>query len=117
MWTYQYAGEMLRFYRAAFAATAAGQLLDRAKLIEAVKSAHPGERRGLNPTPVRIWIQSYRQLATRQDIAIVAYEEWQSQGVESAGRLCSAIMRACPATPHGIEWLHVHETWMPKREL
>jgi len=50
---------------------------------------------------------------------IATYEEWQSGAEQTAtgtatGRLSTVIMRENAACPNGLEWLHVHETWLPE---
>lgn len=43
---------------------------------------------------------------------VVTYQEWHD-GVPSSGRLSTAILTQKPGTPNGLQWLHVHETWLP----
>jgi hypothetical protein len=40
------------------------------------------------------------------------YEEWQSVGGERTGRVASVLFRRAPDTPNGVEWVHLHETWL-----
>ena len=62
-----------------------------------------------------IWIENFRCRWAAGDHALVTYEEWhRRQGAESA-RLSTALFRRADATPSGVMWLHVHETWLPGR--
>ena len=62
-----------------------------------------------------IWIENFRCRWAVGDHALVTYEEWhRRQGAESA-RLSTALFRRAEATPCGVAWLHVHETWLPGR--
>jgi hypothetical protein len=49
------------------------------------------------------------------DILLVTYEEWQQSGDQTTARLSTALFRDKPDAPNGLEWLHVHETWLPDR--
>jgi len=48
---------------------------------------------------------------------VATYEEWQQGALAPAsatsGRLASAVL--APAE-RGFQWLHVHETWLPKQD-
>jgi hypothetical protein len=43
---------------------------------------------------------------------LATYEEWQVIEGETRGRLSTALFRNREGTPNGIEWVHLHETWM-----
>lgn len=44
--------------------------------------------------------------------AIVTYEEWQQVGDQRTGRLSTVVLEE--EVKNGrLEWLHVHETWLP----
>lgn len=44
--------------------------------------------------------------------AIVTYEEWQQIGEQRTGRLSTVVIEE--ELQNGrLEWLHVHETWLP----
>jgi len=45
--------------------------------------------------------------------AIVTYQEWQELGGQTSARISTALFRAKNATPNGVEWMHLHETWLP----
>lgn len=40
------------------------------------------------------------------------YEEWQDTGQGERGRISSVLFRRRERAPNGVEWLHVHETWI-----
>jgi len=60
-----------------------------------------------------VWIKNPQIRHRQDDIIVVTYEEWQrtSEGGQTA-RLSTAIFRENDNTPNGLEWLHVHETWL-----
>ena len=64
--------------------------------------------------PFRIWIESFQPRLVAGNLALVTYEEWQEVEGRVTGRLSSALFREMETAPKGVEWLHVHETWLPK---
>ena len=59
-----------------------------------------------------IQIENVKVVWTLNDLCLVTYEEWQEVGGESRGRLSTALFKMREGTPNGVEWLHVHETWL-----
>jgi hypothetical protein len=45
-------------------------------------------------------------------VCLGTYEEWQTVGDDRTGRVASALFRRAPGTPNGVEWVHLHETWL-----
>ncbi len=43
---------------------------------------------------------------------LATYEEWQTIGQETRGRLSSVLFHS-PSTTSRPLWLHLHETWLP----
>jgi len=88
-----------------------GRESDRSRLVEAVCAAHGGHgRRG---EPIRIWIERYEGRSVDPETHLATYEEWQASGGRKRGRLSTAVFRKRDAAPNGVEWVHVHETWLP----
>ena len=50
------------------------------------------------------------------DLALLTYIERQHVGDKDTARLSTVLMRQQEATPNGVQWLHVHETWMPGQQ-
>lgn len=61
----------------------------------------------------RIRIENVNIRFERDDSCLLTYEEWQRQGGEWEGRLSSVLFRWEEETPNGVEWVHLHETWLP----
>ena len=61
----------------------------------------------------KIWIENLQVRHTVGSQAMVVYEEWQEIEGEARGRLSTAVLQRCEGTPNGLEWLHVHEVWLP----
>ena len=101
-----------------------GELHDRAAVIEQVRRAHgrwrasgaagaAGTTEKAEKATIRIENARVRHLAG--DLALVTYEEWQQVDGASRGRLSSAWFRRNESAPAGVEWLHLHEVWLPQR--
>lgn len=87
-----------------------GRWTDRDSLIAALRSSHGQWKDQGEPGKIRI--EHYRLMHTEGPLALVTYEEWQEVGGESRGRLSTALFKMREGTPNGVEWLHVHETWL-----
>lgn len=88
-----------------------GTLLGRAELLPRLRAAH-----GSSPG-CQIWIERPALRATHGDVIVATYEEWQRHaGRAATARLSTVVFRAQPATPNGLVWLHVHETWLTPQE-
>ncbi len=61
----------------------------------------------------RLWVEAVQVTAQRAGLWIVTYEEWQESPAGRTVRFSSALLEAASATPNGLRWLHVHETWLP----
>lgn len=88
-----------------------GELTEREELVDRLRAAHGIWRQGSQPG--RIWIENLQVRHTVGSQAMVLYEEWQEIEGETRGRLSTAILQRLEGTPNGLEWLHVHEVWMP----
>jgi hypothetical protein len=84
----------------------AGHEADRATMAAAL--------RGLwNTRPqVHIWIEEFRLLLDAPPLLVARYEEWQEGSAGNTVRVSTAIFRADPAAPNGVQWVRVHETWV-----
>lgn len=82
-----------------------GRLLDRAGIIASVRPGHGAH-------DITIAIENARVLWTAGDITCAVYDERHSGPGGRSVRRSTALFRAAPDAPHGVEWLHVHETWM-----
>lgn len=88
-----------------------GEMTDREDILVRVRDAHGGN--AASGTPIRIWIDAFRSRPIDAGLQLVTYQEWQQTDADPRGRRSTAVMRARPGTPNGVEWLHVHEVWLP----
>ncbi len=90
-----------------------GSHQERDELLSGLRALH-----GCRPPEqgFAIWIENYACRRVAGDVILATYEEWQRiDGIER-GRLSSAVFERHAAAPHGVRWMHVHETWLPKGE-
>ncbi len=80
----------------------------RDALLVKLRAAH-GSARG---SGMRIWTRNEESRAFDDRHWIATYEEWQEREEGPRGRTSSAVFRRAKDAPNGLEWVHVHETWL-----
>lgn len=85
-----------------------GGVVARGELLTGLRSNH-----GTKPAGFRIRIENVFYRTLGRGLAAVTYEEWHEAGTRVKGRVSTAIFRDQANTPNGVEWVHVHETWLP----
>jgi len=93
--------------------TPEGRAVEREPLIDGLRRSH-GRWRDVEGGG-RIRIENVRMRHAEGDTALLTYEEWQTAGGHERGRLSTALFRRADGAPNGVEWLHVHEVWLPDR--
>jgi hypothetical protein len=63
---------------------------------------------GQQPTKFTI-----RNVTLRGDAAVGTYEEWQAADANLTGRISTAVLTPKSDMPNGLQWMHLHETWLP----
>ncbi len=86
-----------------------GDRMERAGVLAAVRSGHGRDAEG----SFAIEVKGVRSRTVGDGLVLVTYEEHQTTGGEHKGWLSSALFRARKGRPNGVEWLHVHETYLP----
>lgn len=59
-----------------------------------------------------IEIAGIRPLWEADGAILVTYVEKQARAGENTARRATALFLENPSAPHGVEWRHLHETWM-----
>ena len=91
-----------------------GVIYDRAAILDWTRAAH-----GMHSdtaTAFEIWIERYRVRHLEGDLCLAMYEEWQRREGATSCRLVTALFARRGNTPHGVAWLHAHETWLAGEE-
>ena len=91
-----------------------GELTEREELLARLEAAHGIWRE--NRRPGRIWIENLVVRHQVGDQALVLYEEWQEIEGETRGRLSTALFERRDGLPNDVEWVHVHEVWLPNQD-
>ena len=61
----------------------------------------------------KIWIKNCQCKFVADNLCLITYEEWQDIAGVGTSRLSTALFGRRKGAPNGVEWLHVHETWLP----
>ena len=77
----------------------------------AVRGAHG---KGKDDAGAKIWIENVRLLHRLGPVATVTYKEWQREAGKTRGRLSTVLFQIGTDDPAGVEWIHVHEVWLPE---
>jgi len=87
-----------------------GLLIGREQLTAGLMAAH-GVHAG-RTRPFRIIVTNYRGRSLGKHLHLSTYEEWQVIDGETRRRVSTALFRDREGAPNGVEWVHLHETWM-----
>lgn len=86
-----------------------GEVAERGPIVDVIRRAHGRWR----DAPGKIRIDNYRLHQHGGGLALATYEEWHELGDERVGRLSSVLFGPSDEAPNGLEWLHLHEVWVP----
>jgi hypothetical protein len=83
-----------------------GQIVSLEVLLNSLRNARQSR------SDMRIWIEKTQVQRVMGEIFLATYQEWQEIDGQVTARQSSAIFQLAEATPSGVRWLHVHETWI-----
>ena len=86
-----------------------GRVVSREEVVHSVRDAHG---RDAADGGMRIRIENVRCRPLVDAIWLCLYEEWQTRGGTDRGRRSTAVLRRAEHASHGVEWVHLHETWL-----
>jgi hypothetical protein len=84
-----------------------GTRADRGTILDAVRAAHATRHASFSIT-----IKNIRTRFLQPPLALLTYEEWQTESGVTTARLSSVLLRDDPRKPGGVAWVHLHETWL-----
>jgi hypothetical protein len=87
-----------------------GSMAERAAIVKAV---FDDWGRWQNDETAGIEVRNARVHEQGRDLVVVSYEEWQTTATGTVVRLSTVVLRHAEKAPLGLEWVHLHETWMP----
>lgn len=91
--------------------TPVGARVSRPEIEQQARASHGAYRDSEEPLTIRIENLEGRALTT--GAYLLGYDEWQETPDGNHGRRSTAVFREQPDAPNGVEWVHVHETWLP----
>lgn len=84
-----------------------GRVFDKTQTIELIRA----NRATFNGN-FTIDIETIRSGWERADTIVMTYIEAQVRAGKSSRRQASALFTTSSSAPHGVEWRHLHETWV-----
>lgn len=84
-----------------------GEVRSRETLVPGLEQAH-----GAEGAEFRIWIENVQMRWSGDGACLGTYQEWQQDSSGRSARLSSVLFRRNDALRNGIEWVHLHETWL-----
>ena len=84
-----------------------GRLVGRSEILASVRRDH-----GSKSPEFAIRTGECHFRAGSRRMGVVTYEEWHEEGGERRGRISTAVLQDRAVAPNGVEWVHVHETWI-----
>ncbi len=87
-----------------------GTVIDRDPLLQALGTAKGKHEDSERPFDIRI--EESRARTVSDTLCLVTYVERQTVRGQPTARRSTAMFRNRTGGPNGVEWLHVHETWI-----
>jgi len=87
-----------------------GECRDGAEIRADLRAGHGAA--GDSDPAFEIHVTDLRTRVEREECCLVTYEEWQRRDGDWEGRTSSALFRPADDAPNGVEWVHLHETWL-----
>ena len=84
-----------------------GAILDREAIVGYVRA-----NKGAFDGDFDIEVTNINSVWEDSHAVLVSYVEWQRRDGATTARLASAFFIENPSAPNGVEWRHLHETWM-----
>ncbi|QIA24973.1 DUF4440 domain-containing protein [Mesorhizobium sp. AA22] len=88
-----------------------GQVLDRKAVLDHIKAS-----RATCDGDFAISIEDIRAGWQAGDTIVISYVEAQQRAGKHSRRRSSAVFTTSSSAPNGVEWRHLHETWLQMPE-
>ncbi len=87
-----------------------GGLAEGKGLIAGMESAHGAHSGAAKDFSIRI--ENCVARFAGDNLCVATYEAWEQLSGVTTARLCTCVFRRNPHMRHGLEWVHLHETWL-----
>ena len=88
-----------------------GKTTTREEIIKQIRNGY-GSRKD-DEVPYRLWVKDIQCRMIEGNLCLVTYEEWGEIRSKINARLSSALFRKKNGTANSVEWVHVHEVYIP----
>jgi hypothetical protein len=89
--------------------TSDGYTVSREQLLPLMRAEY-----GTKPE-IEMWVDEVQCRLVAGEIALVTYQEHGTTASGPRSTLITAVLRANPQAPNGVEWVHIHEVRLPGR--
>lgn len=83
-----------------------GGLTAKPSLLDGLFAAHGQNKQ------IQIWVENLNLQWESDTMLLATYEEHQATGEKQTARISTVAFVPTPNLPNGVQWLHVHETWL-----
>lgn len=87
-----------------------GRIHSRKELADRVWNAYGAHAKAARP--FKVWVEEFKGRSLAPGLHLCTYEEWQWVDGRTRLRQTTALFRESEQARNGVEWVHVHETWM-----
>lgn len=91
-----------------------GEVQSREKLLQQLKAGYASRKD--DEKEYRLWVKNIQCRLVEGNLCLVTYEEWGDVNGKITARLSSALFRKKPEAINGVEWVHVHEVYIPNEQ-
>ena len=91
-----------------------GEVQSREKLLQQLRAGYASRKD--DEKDYRLWVKNIKCHLVEGNLCLVTYEEWGDVNGKITARLSSALFRRNPKTINGVEWVHVHEVYIPTKQ-
>lgn len=86
-----------------------GDIHDRDEILVLIRKAHDGR----DAQTFEIWIEDFAARFVEGPFCLATYCEWQEIEGDRTCRKSTVLFRTHASTPNHVQWVHLHETWLP----
>ncbi len=92
-----------------------GRIVQRAELVDRVWKAYGAHASASRP--FKVWVERFEGRTIADGLHLALYEEWQWVDARTRVRQTTALFRQSEQARNGVEWVHLHETWLASSKV
>jgi len=86
-----------------------GDIHDRDDILSLIRKAHDSREAG----SFKIWVEEFGARFVEGPFCLATYCEWQDVAGDKTCRKSTVLFRTYGGAPNHVQWVHLHETWLP----